>query len=488
MQNRSNPSSGGIALRRRTVSLAIASLLAASGAAQAFEIDTGNDDLAMRWDNTVRYNLGVRAQGQDSSILGSPNFDDGDRNFSNGSIVTNRFDVLSEFDLVWQKKLGFRVSAAGWWDAAYNSLDNTNTATANTLVNGLPAAGVLSPVHEALRQGRVGRMAGRVRLRQLRHRRHAGQRQGRPAHRVLGRQPAPGRRGPRRVVLAELARRVEGVLHPRHRSEGAVPAARRAHDPGPADQRPVDRRPVVLQLAGGPRARIRQLPDRQRRPAVRRRLDDLRPEPVCRADPGRAGVPAPLERDARCRLRATRAASATGAFPRAGARSGSTARWASTTATRPTSCRRSWRPSVPCPACRRRPARRSAAPSCRARASSTRTRPTPRISRRRASSGPTTSPTATTSTSTASRCRRSSPAISVGAELSYRENMPLLSDPVVVLPAPLVNRAAGEIATTEVPAERQRRARWAIRCTASSTRSTSSRRRRCSTPRRWRAN
>ncbi len=42
--------------------------------------------------------------------------------------------------------------------------------------------------------------------------------------------------------------------------------------------------------------------------------------------------------------------------------------------------------------------------------------------------------------------------ISVGAELSYRENMPLLSDPVIVLPAPLVNRAAGQIATTEVPA------------------------------------
>ena len=63
----------------------------------------------MRWDNTVRYNLGVRAQSQDPAILGNPNFDDGDRNFSNGSLVTNRFDVLSEFDFVWQQTV--RASA-----------------------------------------------------------------------------------------------------------------------------------------------------------------------------------------------------------------------------------------------------------------------------------------------------------------------------------------------------------------------------------------
>ena len=39
-------------------------------------------------------------------------------------------------------------------------------------------------------------------------------------------------------------------------------------------------------------------------------------------------------------------------------------------------------------------------------------------------------PTATTSTSTASRWRRNIAGVSVGAELSYRQNMPLLSDPV----------------------------------------------------------
>jgi len=41
--------------------------------------------------------------------------------------------------------------------------------------------------------------------------------------------------------------------------------------------------------------------------------------------------------------------------------------------------------------------------------------------------------------------------LSVGAELSYRQNMPLLSDAVTVLPAALVSRQPGAIATTAVP-------------------------------------
>ncbi|HEY2907107.1 MAG TPA: DUF1302 domain-containing protein [Vicinamibacterales bacterium] len=143
-------------LQRRAAALAIAALLGTAGTAQAFDIDTGNPDLAIRWDNTVRYNLGARMQSQDSKILGNPNFDDGDRNFSNGSLVTNRFDVLSEFDLVWQRKYGFRVSAAGWYDFAYRSLDNTNNATANTLVDGLPVAGVLSPYTKRYAKGASG--------------------------------------------------------------------------------------------------------------------------------------------------------------------------------------------------------------------------------------------------------------------------------------------------------------------------------------------
>lgn len=144
-------------VRRAAVAIAVG---AAAGAlpAHAFEIPVANEDFAIRWDNTVRYNLGVRAQGQDNAILQNPNYDDGDRNFSNGALVANRFDVLSEFDLVWQKKYGFRVSAALWWDPAYNSLDNTSVATSNTLdANGLPTLG-LSPYTKRYAKGASGEM------------------------------------------------------------------------------------------------------------------------------------------------------------------------------------------------------------------------------------------------------------------------------------------------------------------------------------------
>ncbi len=156
MQDQRNTTAGHAGFRRRVASLAVASVLAAAGTAQAFEVPLDNPDLAVRWDNTVRYNLGVRAQSQDAAIIASPNYDDGDRNFGNGSIVTNRLDVLSEFDLVWRRQYGFRVSAAAWYDNAYSNLDNTFNATANTLVDGLPVAGALSPYTKRYAKGASG--------------------------------------------------------------------------------------------------------------------------------------------------------------------------------------------------------------------------------------------------------------------------------------------------------------------------------------------
>src|SRR4029077_12122063 len=73
-----------------------------------------------------------------------------------GSMVTNRIDLLSEFDLVFQRNYGFRASAAAWGDAAYRSLDNSNNVTANTLVNGLPVAGALSQYAKRYSKGPSG--------------------------------------------------------------------------------------------------------------------------------------------------------------------------------------------------------------------------------------------------------------------------------------------------------------------------------------------
>jgi hypothetical protein len=112
------------------------------GAAQAFEIDSGNPDVVIRLDNSVRYNLGVRTQSQNSMIINNNNVDDSDRNFKRGSLVANRLDLLSEFDVVYQKSFGGRVSGAAWYDAAYSNLDNTNVATSNHLQNGQAALGL----------------------------------------------------------------------------------------------------------------------------------------------------------------------------------------------------------------------------------------------------------------------------------------------------------------------------------------------------------
>ena len=139
-------------------SAALALLAVVAIPSQAMEIATDNPDLSLRWDNTLRYNLGFRTQAQDAALLGNPNLDDGNRNFNKGSAVANRGDLLSEFDLVYQKKYGFRVSGTAWYDAAYRDLDNRNNATANTLVNGVPTAGVLSNYTSRYAKGASGEL------------------------------------------------------------------------------------------------------------------------------------------------------------------------------------------------------------------------------------------------------------------------------------------------------------------------------------------
>jgi hypothetical protein len=116
------------------LSLLASAILAASiPTAQAFEVDTGNPDFAIRFDNTVKYNYGVRTESADKRMLGTPNNNDGDYNFRKaGTNITNRVDVLTEMDVVYQRSMGFRVSAASWYDQAY---DNTGS-NSNPFGNG----------------------------------------------------------------------------------------------------------------------------------------------------------------------------------------------------------------------------------------------------------------------------------------------------------------------------------------------------------------
>ncbi len=98
----------------------------ASGNAHAFQIDAGNPDLAIQWDNTVRFNSAVRAEDRDDKIGNTAIADEGTYRFDQGDFVANRLDLLSEFDVVYKKLHGARVSAAGWYDAAYSGSSRTN--------------------------------------------------------------------------------------------------------------------------------------------------------------------------------------------------------------------------------------------------------------------------------------------------------------------------------------------------------------------------
>lgn len=95
----------------------------------AFEFDAGNSDLSIRWDNSLKYSSAFRTSGQHSKLIDGPaniNQDDGDRNFDTG-LISNRFDLLSEMDVVY-KNVGARVSGAAWYDDVYNR-SNDNDAS-----------------------------------------------------------------------------------------------------------------------------------------------------------------------------------------------------------------------------------------------------------------------------------------------------------------------------------------------------------------------
>jgi hypothetical protein len=94
--------------------------------AQAFEFDTGNSDLRIRWDNTFKYSAAYRLTDQSDTLIADVNYDDGDRNFDTG-LVSNRLDWLSELEASFPYG-GIRISGAAWYDQIYNE-DNDHDAS-----------------------------------------------------------------------------------------------------------------------------------------------------------------------------------------------------------------------------------------------------------------------------------------------------------------------------------------------------------------------
>lgn len=95
--------------------------------AQAFEIDSGNPDLRLRWDNNIKYSSAWRTKDQSSKLVEgqtSLSQDDGDRNFDKG-LISSRLDLLSEFDVTYGN-VGARLSGAAWYDDVYNKSNDNN--------------------------------------------------------------------------------------------------------------------------------------------------------------------------------------------------------------------------------------------------------------------------------------------------------------------------------------------------------------------------
>ncbi|MBV1789130.1 DUF1302 domain-containing protein [Marinobacterium sp. D7] len=125
-----NPRISAVGRLPRMTMLALAVGMASVTQVNAFEIETDNSDLRLRWDNTFKYNAAWRLKDADDELTNSVNQDDGNRNFDQG-LIANRLNILSEFDARY-KNFGARVSAAGWYDSVYQGgNDNDSPFTAN---------------------------------------------------------------------------------------------------------------------------------------------------------------------------------------------------------------------------------------------------------------------------------------------------------------------------------------------------------------------
>ncbi len=115
--------------------IAAAAAMVVAGGAHALEIDTGNADLKVRADVTLRYNLGLRTESQDRRLLNFATTDEGNAKFKRGDIVTNRLDALGELDLNYKGSVGARISAATWYDHAYRDPTVSSPAGSATSYN-----------------------------------------------------------------------------------------------------------------------------------------------------------------------------------------------------------------------------------------------------------------------------------------------------------------------------------------------------------------
>ncbi|MNO67711.1 hypothetical protein D3C76_585210 [compost metagenome] len=115
--------------------------LALSGQVQA-ETYQINDDLKVNWDTTVTYSIAWRATDRDHALSnGFPDparsaTDDGNNAFDKGSLINNRYSILTEADFNWRQDYGLFVRATGFYDDVYHRSNDNHTGTSNCFAGG----------------------------------------------------------------------------------------------------------------------------------------------------------------------------------------------------------------------------------------------------------------------------------------------------------------------------------------------------------------
>ncbi|OYT90534.1 MAG: hypothetical protein CFE43_17920 [Burkholderiales bacterium PBB3] len=143
------------ATRRAFLPAATALAAFAATVSYAGEIDVANQDWSVRWDNTLKASALYRTKASDPALAdsfrllvpGVPasafpqalNFNAGDDNFRERGFVSKRVDLLSEFDAIYRKDYGLRVSVSAWYDGAYQrSSDAQDHVNGQTPFNAFP--------------------------------------------------------------------------------------------------------------------------------------------------------------------------------------------------------------------------------------------------------------------------------------------------------------------------------------------------------------
>lgn len=133
--------------------LALSALTVITSQANAFRFDT-NEDWNIRWDNTVKLNIISRLNEIEDQVVDRNGAywlaDDAtlSQDRSSLGLVSTRFDVLSELDVIWKNDFGFRVSGSGWYDPQYEEGENDHPSDRN-FTWASPSADVGDYNHEA---------------------------------------------------------------------------------------------------------------------------------------------------------------------------------------------------------------------------------------------------------------------------------------------------------------------------------------------------